>query len=135
MIAVVGAGPRGVGFLERLSANVELLPGRRIDVHLIDPFPPGPGRVWRYEQSPLLRMNSMAEDVTMFTDDSVRCDGPIVPGPSLAEWAELARAEAVEVDPELAALTGRSFPSGAWRAGTCRGSSSTSGNPCRTRSG
>ena len=23
----------------------------------------------------------MAEDVTMFTDDSVRCDGPIRPGP------------------------------------------------------
>lgn len=109
MIAVIGAGPRGAGFLERLSANIGLLPDRRIDVHLIDPFPPGPGRVWRHEQSPLLRMNSMAEDVTMFTDDSVRCDGPIVPGPSLAAWGELARA-AGEADPELAELTGRTFP-------------------------
>jgi FAD-NAD(P)-binding len=110
VIAVVGAGPRGVGFLERLSANVtELLPDRLIDVHLIDPFPPGAGRVWRHEQSPLLRMNSMAEDVTMFTDDSVRCDGPIVPGPSLAEWGALARSTATDVDDELAELTGRTF--------------------------
>ena len=111
MVAVVGAGPRGVGFLERLSANVgELLPGARIDVHLIDPFPPGAGRVWRPDQSPLLWMNSMAEDVTMFTDDSVRCEGPIVPGPSLSEWGEAARA-AGDTDPELRDLTGRTFAS------------------------
>jgi hypothetical protein len=113
VIAVVGAGPRGVGFLERLSANLaELPPGSRIDVHLIDPFPPGAGRVWRHEQSALLRMNSMAEDVTMFTDDSVRCEGPVVPGPSLAEWGELARSAVLdhEVDEELRSLTGRTFP-------------------------
>ena len=29
----------------------------------------------------------MAEDVTLFTDDSVHCEGPIRPGPSLYEWA------------------------------------------------
>jgi hypothetical protein len=114
VIAVVGAGPRGVGFLERLSANLaELPPGRPIEVQLIDPFPPGAGRVWRHEQSALLRMNSMADDVTMFTDDSVRCDGPIVPGPSLAEWGELARSAVLdeEVDDELRSLTGSTFPS------------------------
>ena len=88
MVAVAGAGPRAAGFLERLSANVsELFPGRVVEVHLVDPYPPGAGRVWRDDQSPLLWMNSMAQDVTMFTDDSVRCEGPIVPGPSLAEWA------------------------------------------------
>jgi hypothetical protein len=102
-IVVVGAGPRGVGFLERLSANVsELLPDRRIEVCLVDEFRPGPGRVWRHDQSPLLRMNSMARDVTMFTDASVRCAGPIRPGPSLAEWAER--------EPDLATLTGDTFP-------------------------
>jgi uncharacterized NAD(P)/FAD-binding protein YdhS len=80
-------------------------------VHVVDPYPPGAGRVWRLEQSPLLRMNSMAEDVTMFTDDSVRCEGPIRPGPSLAEWAELERAGTPkeQIDPELAELTPTSF--------------------------
>ncbi|MFD9892592.1 FAD/NAD(P)-binding protein [Amycolatopsis sp. NPDC059027] len=115
-LAVVGAGPRGVGVLERLAANApELLSGRLV-VHLIDPFPPGPGRVWRYAQSPLLRMNSMAEDVTVFTDDSVRIDGPILPGPSLIEWARQVRDGTLDaqvpvgVRSELDSLAGTEFP-------------------------
>ena len=92
-IAIVGAGPRGTGLLERIAASVsELLPRvgttAGLDVHLIDPYPAGAGRIWRNAQSPLLAMNSMAADVTMFTDDSVRCEGPVVPGPSLWEWAQ-----------------------------------------------
>ncbi|SFJ73457.1 FAD-NAD(P)-binding [Amycolatopsis sacchari] len=116
-LAIVGAGPRGVGVLERISANAaELLGTTRLVVHLIDPFPPGPGRIWRYEQSPLLRMNSMTEDVTMFTDETVRMDGPVRPGPSLAEWADqLRRGElrheiAADLHDELAALLTTSFP-------------------------
>ncbi|HEY4024715.1 MAG TPA: FAD/NAD(P)-binding protein [Pseudonocardiaceae bacterium] len=112
VIAIVGGGPRAAGFLERLGANLpDIAPGRRIEVHVIDPYPPGAGRVWRFEQSPLLRMNSMAEDVTMFTDDSVQCEGPIRPGPSLAEWAALERAATPpeQLDPELAELTPTSF--------------------------
>ena len=80
-IAIVGAGPRGAGILERLAASVpELLPrhgrGSGLDVHLIDPYPAGAGRIWRHEQSALLAMNSMAADVTMFTDDIGRLRGP-----------------------------------------------------------
>jgi len=87
-IAIVGAGPRGVEVLERLAANHrELHPGRPLVVHVIDPYPPGGGKVWRYDQSPLLRLNSMAVDVTLFTDDTMVIDGPIDPGPTLAEWA------------------------------------------------
>jgi hypothetical protein len=116
-LAVVGAGPRGVGVLERLGANAgELLGGRRLEVHLIDPFPPGPGRVWRYDQSPLLRMNSMPEDVTMFTDDSVKMAGPVRPGPSLLEWARKVRDGRLDADvppdvvAELTALDPFHFP-------------------------
>ncbi|MER7177285.1 FAD/NAD(P)-binding protein [Streptomyces mesophilus] len=89
VLVVVGAGPRATGLLERIAANAyELWDGtRELAVHLVDPHPPGPGRIWRDEQSPLLRMNSMAEDVTMFTDESSTVDGPVRPGPSLAEWA------------------------------------------------
>ena len=40
-IAIVGAGPRGTGLLERIAAGVpELAPGVSLDVHLVDPFPP-----------------------------------------------------------------------------------------------
>lgn len=114
-LVIIGVGPRGVCVLERISANTKELGGGLV-VHLVDPFPPGAGRVWRYDQSPLLRMNSMAEDVTMFTDDTVVIDGPIRPGPSLAEWAEQVRAGEVRYSlppglrAELDALTGRSFP-------------------------
>ncbi|MFJ5994101.1 FAD/NAD(P)-binding protein [Streptomyces sp. NPDC092370] len=88
-VALVGAGPRGTSVLERLCASApELLaPGVRLTVHVVDPDPPGPGRVWRTAQSPELLMNTVACQVTLFTDDSVDCSGPIRPGPSLYEWA------------------------------------------------
>ncbi|MEU2537020.1 FAD/NAD(P)-binding protein [Streptomyces iakyrus] len=89
-VALVGAGPRGTSVLERLCASApELLPpGALLTVHVIDPDPPGPGRVWRTAQSPELLMNTVACQVTLFTDDSVDCSGPIRPGPSLHEWAD-----------------------------------------------
>ncbi|MFD0418969.1 FAD/NAD(P)-binding protein [Streptomyces sp. NPDC127108] len=88
-IAVVGAGPRGTSVLERLCASAAgLLPsGARLTVHMVDPAPPGPGRVWRTGQSRELLMNTVASQVTLFTDASVDCAGPVRPGPSLYEWA------------------------------------------------
>ncbi|MEW2511535.1 FAD/NAD(P)-binding protein [Streptomyces sp. NPDC046870] len=89
-LVIVGAGPRGTGLLERLAANApELYAGPGLDIHLVDPHPPGGGRIWRQEQSPLLWMNSQAEDVTMFTDDTVAMAGPVREGPTLHEWARL----------------------------------------------
>ncbi|MDF3146676.1 MULTISPECIES: FAD/NAD(P)-binding protein [unclassified Streptomyces] len=88
-VALVGAGPRGTSVLERLCASApELLPpGTHLTVHVIDPAPPGPGRVWRTAQSPELLMNTVSSQVTLFTDDSVDCSGPVRPGPSLYDWA------------------------------------------------
>ncbi|GAA2016094.1 FAD/NAD(P)-binding protein [Nakamurella flavida] len=86
-VVFVGGGPRTVSLLDRLGANApELLGDRPVDVHVVDPYPVGGGRIWRADQSPLLWMNSRTRDVTMFTDDSVRCRGPITPGPSLDGW-------------------------------------------------
>ncbi|POX49143.1 FAD/NAD(P)-binding domain-containing protein [Streptomyces sp. Ru72] len=87
-LVIVGAGPRGTGFLERIAANAPALyAGSELDVHLVDPYPPGAGRIWRQAQSPLLLMNSHAEDVTMFTDETVTMQGPVREGPTLHEWA------------------------------------------------
>ncbi|MFH8734967.1 FAD/NAD(P)-binding protein [Streptomyces sp. NPDC017964] len=88
-LVIVGAGPRGTGILERIAANAPDYAGLELDIHLVDPFPPGGGRVWRQAQSPLLWMNSQSQDVTMFTDDTVELDGPVLPGPALHEWADL----------------------------------------------
>nr|WP_231905659.1 FAD/NAD(P)-binding protein [Streptomyces davaonensis] len=89
-VAVVGAGPRGTSVLERLCASARelLAPGARLTVHVVDPAPPGPGRVWRTTQPSELLMNTVACQVTLFTDDSVDCSGPLRPGPSLYEWAD-----------------------------------------------
>jgi uncharacterized NAD(P)/FAD-binding protein YdhS len=89
-LVIVGAGPRGTGLLERIAANAPELYGESgLDIHLVDPHPPGAGRIWREDQSPLLWMNSHAEDVTMFTDETVEMAGPVRPGPTLKEWAGL----------------------------------------------
>ncbi|MEV5646877.1 FAD/NAD(P)-binding protein [Nocardia sp. NPDC052254] len=112
-VAIVGAGPKGVGVLERICASApELLGEHHLVIHLIDPYPPGPGRVWRHDQSPLLLMNSKAADVTMFTDDTVRCEGPPMPGPTLAEWIAQVRdgTLSLDVDPDLREELHRATP-------------------------
>jgi uncharacterized NAD(P)/FAD-binding protein YdhS len=88
-IAVVGVGPRGLSVAERLCANAaSLVPrGRRLVVHLVDPQVLDGGQVWRCTQDRLLLMNTVACQVTMFVDETVDCDGPVVRGPSLYEWA------------------------------------------------
>jgi FAD-NAD(P)-binding len=89
-VGIVGAGPRGVVALERLCANAPLVaPGVPVHVHLIDPFPPGGGRVWQREQDRSLLMNTVASDVTVFTDESVPCEGPIITGPTQYQFARL----------------------------------------------
>ncbi|MFF9062463.1 FAD/NAD(P)-binding protein [Streptomyces sp. NPDC014882] len=87
-LCLVGAGPRGLSVLERLCANERSAPAHRaVTVHVVDPYRPGAGRVWRTGQSRVLLMNTVASQVTAFTDASVEMDGPVEPGPSLYAWA------------------------------------------------
>ena len=116
-IAIIGAGPTASMLLERIAANaLSLLQGHSLRIHLIDPHRAGTGRVWRPDNHSLLWMNSLAEDVTLFTDNSVACDGPIRPGPSLYEWAhtvdddELAALAQPDLAREIRSLQGTSFP-------------------------
>lgn len=120
-LLIVGGGPRAIGILDRLIANnrtPDLPAATGLEIHLVDPHLPGSGRIWRYEQHGLLWMNSRAEDVTIFTDESFTAQGPIRPGPSLAQWAEQVRrgevaldATAAEIRPEIEALTPDTFSS------------------------
>ncbi|MGV9558798.1 FAD/NAD(P)-binding protein [Streptomyces sp. NPDC003522] len=87
-VCLVGAGPRGLSLLERLCAQERKSPlWERVDVHVVDPEPPGAGRVWRPAQSTHLLMNTVASQVTVYTDGSVGIRGPLEEGPSLYEWA------------------------------------------------
>lgn len=120
-------GPRGLSAVERLCANAEsLVPkGCEVVVHLVDPQILDGGQVWRCTQDRLLLMNTVAAQVTMFVDETVDCDGPVVSGPSLYEWArsiallgtpdvpDAVRAEAVRLGPD-------DYPSRAFYGGYLR---------------
>ncbi|KIE28525.1 FAD binding domain-containing protein [Streptomyces sp. MUSC 125] len=88
VVCIVGAGPRGLSVLERLCANERQRPSHpSVTVHLVDPARPGAGQVWRTDQPRELLMNTVASQVTLYTDSSVDIEGPIEPGPSLYTWA------------------------------------------------
>src|SRR4051794_28946837 len=114
-IAVVGAGPTAIGLLERLVASAPELGGSgRLQVHLIDPHPPGGGRVWRAAQPSLLWANSLAADVTVLPDPSVTVDGPVGEGTTLWQWVEAVGRHLPDGDPvgeEARTVTPTSFPS------------------------
>lgn len=97
-IVVIGASVRGTSLVERILASAgDLLGHRPLIVHVVDPHPPGSGRIWRAEQSSHLVMNTVAAQSTLFVDASVQCDGPQRPGPTLAEWCRR-----VAEDPRIA---------------------------------
>ncbi|WP_272264210.1 FAD/NAD(P)-binding protein [Streptomyces xanthophaeus] len=116
-VCLVGAGPRGLSVLERLCAQEGKSPRwDSLTVHVVDPDPPGSGRVWRPSQSRHLLMNTVASQVTVYTDASVRIDGPLDEGPSLYEWAKSLESGALEPGPvaaydeEILAEVGRLGP-------------------------
>lgn len=90
VVAVLGAGPRGASVVERLVANAG---GRPLRIEVVDPHPPGPGRIWRPDQPDHLLMNTLAGHATLFTDETVGCAGPVVAGPDLYQWARLVAAD------------------------------------------
>ncbi|MFJ9344290.1 FAD/NAD(P)-binding protein [Streptomyces sp. NPDC101733] len=102
-VCVVGAGPRGLSVLERICANErKSSAGPSVTVHVVDPCRPGPGRVWRTAQSRELLMNTVASQVTVYTDDSVEMEGPVEDGPSLYEWSSSLSLPGVAAEPRTA---------------------------------
>jgi len=101
VLVLVGLGPRGAGLLERLVSNAAAERSGPLEVHLVDPYPVGGGRVWRSAQSDLLRLNTTAEDLTAFVDESVAMAGPLTPGPTFDAWCRTHGADLD--DPALAA--------------------------------
>ncbi|MDQ1056575.1 hypothetical protein QFZ23_000476 [Arthrobacter globiformis] len=117
-VVFIGGGPRTAGILERLAANRPGLAEGPLQIHIVEPYEPGSGRIWRYDQHPGLMLNSAAQDVTMFTDSSVVCEGPAIDGPGLAAWAagildgsiNDAPALPPHLQEQLRQLTGGTFP-------------------------
>ncbi|PYI37883.1 hypothetical protein CVS30_13170 [Arthrobacter psychrolactophilus] len=117
-VVIVGAGPRGTSVMERLlahhAAQQDSAARKELRIHLVDPFPPGAGHVWRTEQSRLYLMNTQSFFPTLIPDQGV--GAPPLAGCSFNEWRAAQRATPWallsdgDID-ELAGLRPNNFPS------------------------
>ncbi|MET9529784.1 FAD/NAD(P)-binding protein [Streptomyces sp. NPDC006649] len=83
-LAVIGAGPRGLGILERLIAHCLTAPFP-VTVHVVDPRPPGAGFHTPGQPDHLL-LNTVCSQLSVFPDAHM-VRGPVpLAGPSLHAW-------------------------------------------------
>lgn len=114
-VVIVGAGPRGTSVMERLLAQHALDPAAQpLHIHLVDPFPPGAGHVWRTGQSRLYLMNTPSFFPTLVPDQGVAA--PPLAGCSFNEWRASQQTSpwgqlSAEDRSELAFLQAGNFPS------------------------
>ncbi|WP_230976418.1 FAD/NAD(P)-binding protein [Georgenia wutianyii] len=84
-VVVVGAGPRAVSLVERLTARRSA--DRPLRVVVVDRQEVGAGATWRTDQSAHLLNNTYSAHTTIYPDDSTPMSGPVTPGPDLVRWA------------------------------------------------
>lgn len=102
-VVVIGAGPRGLSAVERLVAHAAASE-RGVHIDVVDPFPPGPGHVWRTNQSPRYLMNTPSLFPTVIADDDALCAHPVPPlrGMTFDAWRQAAAAGVIDaqLDPD-----------------------------------
>jgi hypothetical protein len=82
-IAVVGVGPRGLSVLERVISHTR--GGAAAELLLIEPGELGVG-IHCPEQPDYLLLNTIASQLTIFSDPQMTPGAPVTTGPSLFEW-------------------------------------------------
>jgi hypothetical protein len=98
-IAVVGVGPRGLSVLERVISHTRREGSPPAELLLIDPGELGTG-VHRGRQPDYLLLNTIASQLTIFSDGRMTPGGPVTEGPSFFEWC-LERYDSVRFDDYL----------------------------------
>jgi hypothetical protein len=83
-IAVVGVGPRGLSVLERVISHTRL-GGAPAELLLIEPGDLGTG-IHRVNQPDYLLLNTIASQLTIFSDEQMTPGAPVTKGPSFFEW-------------------------------------------------
>ncbi|GAY73470.1 FAD/NAD(P)-binding protein [Lentilactobacillus kosonis] len=88
-IAIIGAGPRGVLVTSALLSQYKQRTDQSepLEIKIFDPYGIG-GRVWRTDQWNGLVMNSPADQVSLFTDESVNLSSKVYDGPALFGWLQ-----------------------------------------------
>lgn len=109
-VGIIGAGPRGLTVLERIVAHERVRPSGPIEVLVFDPNEPGVG-CHDPQQSEHLSVNTVACQITQFSDPSVVCAGPVLQGPSFYQWLhEQPRAASGVAGPGVAAVADAYYP-------------------------
>ncbi len=102
-IAIIGLGPRGLSVFDRIIAYVRNDPNATpVELYLFDGREFGPG-CHTTDQADHLLVNTVACQMTQFSDDTVRGAGPLLYGPSFSDWlgsksGRAANSAGVEVD-------------------------------------
>ncbi|MFC0131204.1 response regulator [Massilia eurypsychrophila] len=85
-IAIIGLGPRGLSVFDRIIAYARNdSSATPLDLYLFDSKEFGPG-CHTTDQADHLLVNTVACQMTQFSDDTVRGAGPLLYGPSFADW-------------------------------------------------
>lgn len=85
-IAIIGLGPRGISVFDRIIAYTRNdASATPIELYLFDSKEFGPG-CHTTDQADHLLVNTVACQMTQFSDDTVRGAGPLLYGPSFADW-------------------------------------------------
>lgn len=84
-IGIIGVGPRGLNVLERIVAYERQSRSGELEIFLFDPNDPGAG-CHDPDQADFHLVNTVAGQLTLFSDPSVVNAGPVMNGPSFAQW-------------------------------------------------
>jgi uncharacterized NAD(P)/FAD-binding protein YdhS len=85
-IAIIGLGPRGLSVFDRIIAYARNdASATPLELYVFDGKEFGPGCHTTDQNSHLL-VNTVACQMTQFSDDTVRGGGPLLYGPSFADW-------------------------------------------------
>ncbi len=94
-IAVIGVGPRGLSVLERVVSHAQLA-GPPIELLLVEPGELGVG-IHQLKQPDYLLLNTIAAQLTIFSDEQMTAGAPVTIGPSFHDWCR-ARRSSVRFD-------------------------------------
>lgn len=85
-IAVIGVGPRGLSALERVISHTRL-DGPPVELLLIEPGELGVG-MHDAKQPDYLLLNTIASQLTIFSDERMTPGAPVTAGPGFFDWCE-----------------------------------------------
>ena len=94
-IAVIGVGPRGLSVLERVISHTRR-DGPPVELLLVEPGELGIG-IHRLKQPDYLLLNTIASQLTIFSDERMTPGAPVTTGPGFYEWCRQRR-ESVRFD-------------------------------------